>query len=82
MKCPPFFLYLHASTTYRLLCLPQFGRLGFHEGRGCGQDCTHVDTGLVDGRASGIGKITLAIVDKEQVTTATKLKLTVLGTVC
>ena len=45
-------------------------------GGGVVQDCTHVDTGLVEGRAKwGRGRSLLAIVGKERVTTATKLKV-------
>ena len=40
------------------------------------QDCTHIDTGLVEGRGKwNRQKSLLAIVGKEQVTTATKLKV-------
>ena len=48
----------------------------FMRGGGVVQDCTHVDTGLVDGRGKwNRQKSLLAIVGKEQVTMATKLKV-------
>ena len=52
------------------------GDLVFMKGGDMVQDCTHVDTGLVDGRGKwNRQKSLLSIVGKEKVTTATKLKV-------
>ena len=46
------------------------------KGGGVVQDCTHVDTGLLEGRGKwNRQKSLLAIVGKEQITAATKLKM-------
>ena len=52
------------------------GDLVFMKGGGVVQDCFHIDTGLLEGRGKwNRQKSLLAIVGKEQVTAATRLKV-------